>query len=98
MHHYHYELREIPADALVLKRGVVERHSIRIGHDRKYHIPKASFTTVLQSSINVMKRIWNALPNEILLQQTRLPSSDLSRSSKLMLPWPDQWKPYEGKN
>ena len=66
MYQYHHELREIPADALVRKRDVVGRTSARTGHSRQYYISNATTTTALQGSINLMKRIWNALPEELV--------------------------------
>jgi hypothetical protein len=61
--HYYYEQREIPVEALVLRRAV-ERSSTRIGHDKKFNLPPISSETTLQSSVNVAKSIWNALPAE----------------------------------
>jgi hypothetical protein len=64
MHHYYYGQREIPAKKLMLRREAVERSSTRIGHDKKFHLPPISSEITLQSSVNVAKSIWNALPAE----------------------------------
>uniref|UniRef100_A0A914CHN5 Uncharacterized protein n=1 Tax=Acrobeloides nanus TaxID=290746 RepID=A0A914CHN5_9BILA len=62
MHQYYYKMREIPEEALQLRSEVTTKSSTRIGHDRQFFITMASRETTLQSTINVVKRIWNALP------------------------------------
>uniref|UniRef100_A0A914C567 Uncharacterized protein n=1 Tax=Acrobeloides nanus TaxID=290746 RepID=A0A914C567_9BILA len=66
MHHYHYGTRQPSAESLVRRENLAERISTRSGHNQQYHLPKASTTTALLSSINVSKWIWNAVPKDLV--------------------------------
>jgi len=61
-HAYVNERKRMPDAAFKLSDA---RRSARLGHEKGIAIPHAGLTTTAGSSINTMRRLWKALPEEV---------------------------------
>jgi hypothetical protein len=66
MHHYIHGPRTLPDNSIVLRRLENARYSTRHGHALEVCLPNSSLEAVTSSSLNTAKKLWNALPPEIV--------------------------------
>uniref|UniRef100_A0A914CWK3 Reverse transcriptase domain-containing protein n=1 Tax=Acrobeloides nanus TaxID=290746 RepID=A0A914CWK3_9BILA len=63
-HNYVYGRRTLPENAFPVR--IEEKRSTRLGHGMELPLPTTSSTAVYSSSMNTTRRIWNALPAEVV--------------------------------
>uniref|UniRef100_A0A914DLW4 Transposase n=1 Tax=Acrobeloides nanus TaxID=290746 RepID=A0A914DLW4_9BILA len=67
MHSYVMGRKSLPENTIVLKRSINSlRQSNRTGHALELTLPKTILESVNSSSLNIARKIWNALPPEVV--------------------------------